>query len=102
MGEQVRPVPLGQVDWLGGPQHDHARVGVRIEPQVLAHTRKYGPQAEGTTRIRLKDWQKLAPALQRELGGAAEVALAGVLAGTVEASAAVQDTLRSRNQLARS
>jgi hypothetical protein len=31
VGEQVfRPVPLGQVDWLGGPQHDHARVGFRI------------------------------------------------------------------------
>jgi hypothetical protein len=51
-------------------------------------------------RIRLKDWQKLAPAMQRELGGAAAVALAGVRAGTVEASASVQDTLRSRNQLA--
>ena len=37
VGEQVfRPVPLGQVDWLGGPQHDHARVGFRIEAQVLA------------------------------------------------------------------
>jgi hypothetical protein len=52
VGEQVfRPVPLGQVDWLGGPQHDHARVGFRIAPQVLAHTRKYCQQAEGTTRI---------------------------------------------------
>jgi hypothetical protein len=103
VGEQVfRPVPLNQVDWLGGPQHDHARVGFRIAPQVLAHTRKYCPQAEGTTRIRLKDWQNLAPALQRELGGEAAVALAGVPAGTVEASAAVKDTLRSRNQLARS
>jgi hypothetical protein len=103
VGEQdFRPVPLGQVDWLGGPQHDHARVGFRIAPQVLAHTRKYCSRAEWTTRIRLKDWQKLAPALQKELGGAAAVALAGVRAGTVEASAAVQDTLRSRNQLARS
>jgi hypothetical protein len=103
VGEQVfRPVPLGQVDSLGGPQHDHARVGFRIAPQVLAHTRKYCPQAEGTTPIRLKDWRNLAPALQRELGVAAEVDLAGVRAGTVEASAAVQDTLRSRNQLARS
>jgi hypothetical protein len=103
VGEQVfRPVPLGQLDWLGGPQYDHARVGFRIAPQVLAHTRKYCSQAEGTTRIRLKDWQKLAPAMQRELGDAAAVALAGVRAGTVEASAAVQDTLRSRNQLARS
>jgi hypothetical protein len=42
VGEQVfRPVPLGRVDWWGGPQHDHARVGFRIAPQVLAHTRKY-------------------------------------------------------------
>ena len=90
------------MDWLGGPQHDHARVGFRIATQVLAHTRKYCQQAEGTTRIRLKDWQKLAPSLQRELGGMTEVALAGVRAGTVEASASVQDTLRSRNQLARS
>jgi hypothetical protein len=90
------------VDWLGGPQHDHARVGFRIAPQVLAHTRKYFSRAEGTTLIRLKDWQKLAPSLQKELGGAAVVALAGVRAGTVESSALVQDTLRSRNQLARS
>lgn len=81
----LRPVPLGQVEWLGGPQHDHARVGFRIEPQVLAHTRKYGPQEENTARIRLKDWQKLAPALQKELGSAAEVTLAGVRAGTVDA-----------------
>jgi hypothetical protein len=102
VGEQVfRPVPLGQVDWLGGPQHDHARVGFRIAPQVLAHTRKYCSRAKGTTRIRLKDWQKLAQALQRELGVAAAIALAGVREGTVEESAAVQDTLRSRNQLAR-
>jgi len=57
VGEQVfRPVPLGQVDWLGGPQHDHARVGFLMAPQVLAHTRKYCSMAEGTTRIRLKDW----------------------------------------------
>jgi hypothetical protein len=69
---------------------------------VLAHTHKYCLQAEGTKRIRLKDWQRLATALQRELGGAAVVTLAGVRAGTVDASAAVQDTLRSRNQLARS
>jgi hypothetical protein len=103
VGEQVfRPIPLGQVDWLGGPQHDHARVGFRIAPQVLAHTRKYCSRTEGTARICLKDWQKLATSLQRELGGAASVALAGVRAGTVEASVAVQDTLRSRNQLARS
>lgn len=73
VGEQVfRPVPLGQVDWIGGPQHDHARVGFRIAPQVLAHTCQSGPQTEGATRIRLKDWQKLAPALQRELGGEAK------------------------------
>jgi len=68
VGEQVfRPVPLGQVDWLGGPQHDHAMVGFRIAPLVLAHTRKYAPPAKGRTRIRLKDWKKLAPALQKEL-----------------------------------
>ena len=69
---------------------------------MLAHTRKYCPQAESTTRIRLKDWQRLAPALQRELGGTAVATLAGVRAGTVDVRAAVQDTLRSRNQLARS
>jgi hypothetical protein len=69
---------------------------------LLAHTRKYCSRAEGATRIRLKDWQKLAPALQKELGGAAAETLAGVRAETVDASAAVQDTLRSRNQLARS
>ena len=103
VGEQFfRPVPLGRAEWLGGPQHDHARVGFRIEPQLLAHTRKYCSRAEGATRIRLKDWQKMAPALQKELGGAAAETLAGVRAGTVDASAAVQDTLRSRNQLARS
>jgi hypothetical protein len=103
LGEQVlRPVPLGQVDWLGGPQHDHARVGFPIAPQVLAHTRKYCPRAEWTKCIRLKDWQKLAPALQRELGGEAEATLAKVRAGTVDVSTAVQDTLRSRNQFARS
>jgi hypothetical protein len=43
-------------------------VGFRISPQVLAHTRKHCPQAEGPARIRLKDWQRLAPSLQRELG----------------------------------
>jgi hypothetical protein len=95
VGEQFfRSVPLGQVEWLGGPQHDHARIGFRIEPQLLAHTRQYVPQTEGTTRIRLKDWQKLAPALQRELGSAAETKLAEVRAGTVDAGEAVQDTLR--------
>jgi hypothetical protein len=103
VGEQVfRPVPLGQVDWLGGPQHDHARVGFRIAPQVLAHTRKHCPQAEGPARISLKDWQRLAPALQRELGDMPAPTLAGVRAGTDDVRAAVQDTLRSRNQLARS
>ncbi len=102
VGEQfLRPVPLGHVEWLGGPQHDHARVGFRIEPQVLTHTRQYGQQTESTTRIRLKDWQKLAPALQRRLGSAAETKLAGVRAGTVDAGEAVRDTLRSRDQLAR-
>jgi hypothetical protein len=102
VGEQFfRSVPLGQVEWLGGPQHDHARIGFRIEPQLLAHTRQYVPQTEGTTRIRLKDWQKLAPALQRELGSAAETKLAEVRAGTVDAGEAVQDTLRCRAQLAR-
>ena len=89
------------MDWLGGPEPNHARVGFRIAPQVLAHTRQYGPQTEGTTRIRLKDWQKLAPALQRELGSAAEEKLAGVRAGTVDAGQAVQNTLRCRDQLAR-
>jgi hypothetical protein len=74
----------------------------RIAPQVLAHTRKYCPRAEGTKLIRLKDWHKTAPALQRELGGEAEATLAKVRAGTVDVSTAVQDTLRSRNQLARS
>jgi hypothetical protein len=90
------------VDWLGGPLHDHARVGFRIAPQVLAHTRKYCPRAELTKRIRLKDWQKLAPALQLELGGEAEATLAKVSAGTVDVSTAVPDTLRSRNHLVRS
>jgi len=76
-GEKVfQPVPLGQVDWLGGPRHDHAMVGFRIAPLVLAatlaHTRKYASPARGRTRIRLKDWQRLAPALQKELSGGAE------------------------------
>jgi hypothetical protein len=62
----------------------------------------YCPQVEGKTCIRLKDWQTLAPALQRELGDAGVVTLAGVRAGTVNVSIAVQDTLQSRNQLARS
>jgi hypothetical protein len=98
VGEQVfRPVPLGQVDWLGGPRHDHAMVGFRIAPLVLAHTRKYAPPARGRTRIRLKDWQRLAPALQKELSGSAEVTWKKVQAGTVDAGAAVQDTLRNRH-----
>ena len=57
----LQPVPLGQVDWLGGPQHDHAMVGFRIAPLVLMHTRKYAPPAKGRARIRLKDWQRMAP-----------------------------------------
>jgi hypothetical protein len=46
----------------------YARVGFRIAPQVLAHTRKYCPQArKNEARIRLKDWKRLSPALP-ELG----------------------------------
>jgi len=106
-GEKVfQPVPLGQVDWLGGPRHDHAMVGFRIAPLVLAatlaHTRKYASPARGRTRIRLKDWQRLAPALQKELSGGAEAMWKKVQAGTVDAGAAVQDTLRNRHQLAQS
>jgi len=72
-GDQVfQPVPLGQVDWLGGPQHDHTMVSFHIAPLVLTHTRKYALPARGRTRIRLKDWQKMAPSLQKELSGGAE------------------------------
>jgi hypothetical protein len=46
-----------------------------------------------------KDWQKLAPALQKELSGGAEATWKKVQAGTVDAGAAVQDTLRNRHQL---
>jgi hypothetical protein len=91
VGEHVfRPVALGQVDWLGGGQHDHARVGFRIAPQVLAHTRQYCPQAGNKeARIRLKDWQRLAPALQRELSATAAVTLARVRAGTIDVGTAL-------------
>ena len=102
-GDQVfQPVPLGQVDWLGGPQHDHAMVGFRIAPLVLTHTRKYAPPARGRTRIRLKDWQRMAPALQKELSGGAEAMGKRVQAGTVDVGTAVQDKLRNRHQLAQS
>ncbi len=104
VGEAIfRPVSLGRVDWVGGPQHDHARVGFRIAPQVLAHTRKYQPQTEQhKARIRLKDWQRLAPALQRELGAPATEMLAAVRTGSVDAGAAVQKVLKARSQLTRS
>ncbi len=52
-----------------------------IAPLVLAHTRKYAPLAKGKTRIRLKDWQKLAPLLQKELSGGAEATWKKVQAG---------------------
>jgi hypothetical protein len=77
-------------------------VGFRTAPLVLAHTRKYAQPAKGRTRIRLRDWRKLAPALQKELSGVAGVTLKKVQAGTVDAGAAVQDTLRNRPQLAQS
>jgi len=98
----LQPVPLGQVDWLGGPQHDHAMVGFRIAPLVLMHTRKYAPPERGRARIRLKDWQKMAPALQKELSGNAEAMGKEVRAGTVDVGTAVQNTLRDRHQLAQS
>jgi len=42
VGEHVyQLVTLGHVEWLGGPQHDHARVGFRIAPQVLAHNTRH-------------------------------------------------------------
>ena len=103
VGDQVlQPVPLGQVDWLGGPQHDHAMLSFRITPLVLTHTRKYAPPARGRTRIRLKDWQRMAPALQKELSGGAEAVGKEVQAGTVDVGTAVQNTLRNRHQLAQS
>jgi hypothetical protein len=51
---------------------------------------------------RLKDWQKLAPALQKELSGEAEATWKKVQTGTADAGAAVQDILRNRHQLAQS
>jgi hypothetical protein len=103
VGEHVfRPVVLGQVDWLGGPHHDHARVGFRIAPQVLAHIRQYHSQTGNKeVCILLKDWQLLGPALQLELSTTVSATLARVLAGTIDVGTAVQDTLRDRNQLAR-
>ncbi len=103
VGDQVlQPVPLGQVDWLGGPKHDHAMVGFRIAPLVLMHTRKYAPPARGRARIHLKDWQRMAPALQKELSGGAEAMGKEVRAGTVDVGTAVHNTLRNRHQLAQS
>ncbi len=98
VGDQVlQPVPLGQVDWLGGPQHDHTMVGFRIAPLVLMHTRKYAPPARGRTRIRLKDWQRMAPALQKELSeGAEAVELGRFQAGVVRERGRVLDGVRWR------
>jgi hypothetical protein len=60
------------------------------------------PQAGNReTLIHLKDWQRLAQVLQRELSATATVTLARVRAGTIDIGTAMQDTLRDRNQLAR-
>ncbi len=51
----LQPVPLGQVDWLGGPQHDHAMVGFRIAPLVLMHTASNLDDEENSVTIRMRD-----------------------------------------------
>ena len=97
-----QPVVYGRADWIGAPQHDHAKVSVSIARDVLRYERgqQAGRQRDRRSRPKLDEWRRITPELNENLREQVQVRRTAIQGGQVSTSDAVQQTMRERVQLA--